>query len=43
MKTSKKEVSQSITGEVLLSKKIDDAKNFAKKIDWTKFRELQKS
>lgn len=41
MKTQKKETIESVTGKVTLNKKIEDAKNFAKKVDWSKFRELQ--
>ncbi len=42
MKTLKKDIEKPLTGQQILQKKITDAEIFVKKVDWVKFREMQK-
>ena len=43
MKTTQKVAEKPLTGEQILQKKISDAKEFVKKIDWVQFNEVMKN
>ena len=43
MKTTQKVAEKPLTGEQILQKKIRDAKEFVKKIDWVQFNEVMKN